>query len=148
MTDSFVTASLEIRAPRAHVASLAGSVKRASAWLWNPAQTRSVATTRELPDGGIQLVVADGDKLRDKVIEASPEQVVLESEYRPRKPEVRSRHLRLVLDLAPGAATCQATLGVTFLDRDDPTEEVERRRWRRHCEQCLKRLATLATPDL
>ncbi len=147
MTDTFVQASLEIRAPRAHVASVAGSVKQAAKWLWNPAQIKQISSTRELPDGGIQLVVADGDKLRDKVVEASPDQVTLESEYRPRRSEVQGRHLRLVLDLAPGAATCQVTLGVSFLHRDAPSEEVERRRWRRHCEQCLKRLARLATPE-
>jgi hypothetical protein len=147
MSDVFVSASLEIRAPRPHVRGIASQVGQAAGWLWAPAQVAEIASTRDLPDGTRQLIVKDGDKLRDRVVEAGEEKVVLDSEYRPRRTEVRGRRLRYELELATGAGTTVATLGLAFEDRDAPTGVADVRRWRRHAEGCLKRLAALATAD-
>ncbi len=145
MSDVFVSASLEIRAPRAHVAGIAGQVDRTAGWLWAPAIVAEIATSRDLPNGTRQLVVKDGDKLRDRVLEASDERVVLDSELRPRRSEVPNRHLRYELDLEAGAGTTVATLGIAMPDRESAPRVAEQRRWRRHAEQCLRRLAALAT---
>lgn len=147
MSDVFVSASLEIRAPRAHVAGIAGLATEAKGWLWSPAQVAGEATSRDLPDGTRQLVVADGDKLRDRIVEASDERVVIDSEYRPRNADVRGRHLRYELSLEAGPGTTNATLGLAFEDRAAPTSPVETRRYRRHAEQCLARLSALAIPE-
>jgi len=147
MSDVFVSASLEIRAPRAHVAAIGGQVTQSTKWLWSPAQVAGEASSRELPDGGRQVVVADGDKLRDRVVESSNERVVIDSEYRPRKAEVNGRHLRYELELEAGAGTTVAKLSLAFEDRVAPTTPLETRRYRRHAEQCLARLAGLAAPD-
>ena len=144
MSDVFVSASLEIRAPRAHVAGIAGTAARAADWLWAPAMVAEIATSRDLPDGTRQLVVKDGDKLRDRVDEASDERVVIDSELRPRRTEVPNRHLRYELGLESGAGTAVATLGVAMPDRAGTPGVAEQRRWRRHAEGCLKRLAGLA----
>ncbi len=146
MSEVFVTASLEIRAPRAHVAGIAGLATEAKNWLWSPAQVAGEASARDLPNGTRQIVVADGDKLRDRIVEAAPEKVVIDSEYRPRKAEVQGRHLRYELTLEAGAGTTVATLGLAFEDRDAPKSPVETRRYRRQAEQCLARLGALAAP--
>lgn len=145
MSDVFVSASLEIRAPRPQVAGIAGQVIRAAGWLWAPPMVAEIAASRDLPDGTRQLVVKDGDKLRDRVLEASDDRVVLDSELRPRRTEVPRRRLRYELDLASGAGTTVATLGIAMPDRETSPGVAEQRRWRRHAEQCLKRLAGLAT---
>lgn len=145
--ESFITAELEIRAPTAHVIAVAGRVSEAAHWLWAPAQVATAASSRDLPDGTRQLIVADGDKLRDKVVDAGDRTVVLESEFRPRREEVQGRKLRYELSVEPGAGTAIAKLGLAFLDRDAPTATAEVRRWRRHAEQCLRRLETLALPE-
>lgn len=147
MSEVFVSASLEIRAPRAHVVGIAGLAAEAKNWLWSPAQVAGEASARDLPDGTRQVVVGDGDKLRDRIVEAAPERVVIDSEYRPRKAEVNGRHLRYELTLEAGAGTTVATLGLAFEDREAPTSPVETRRYRRQAEQCLARLGGLAVPD-
>jgi len=147
MSEVFVSAKVEIRAPRAHVQAVAQNVGQAASWLWNPAQVSEILASRDLPDGTRQLVVKDGDKLRDRVVSVEDGCVVLSSEYRPRRAEVRGRHLRYELQLEPGTGTTVATLGVAFEDRDAPAREVDSRRWRRHAEQCLKRLVTVAEPS-
>ena len=68
--DSFVSVQLEIRAPQAHVLAIAGRVTNTVDWLWAPVQVANVASSRDLPDGTRQLVIADGDKLRDRVVES------------------------------------------------------------------------------
>ena len=140
----FVTVSIEIRAPRAHVHSIASRPEAAADWLWAPAQVATVASSRDLPDGTRQLVIADGDKLRDKVVEKTDELVVLESELRPRKTDRPGRHLRYELTLESALGCTAATLGIGFLDRDAPAQTVQQRKWRRHAEQCLSRLNALA----
>jgi hypothetical protein len=147
MSDVFISSTLEIRATRAHVAGLAGQVMQCRNWLWSAAQIKGEATSRDLPDGTHQVIVADGDKLRDRILERSDERVVIDSEYRPRRTEVRGRHLRYELDLEAGPGTTKATLGLAFEDREAPTSTVEIRRYRRQVEQCLGRLAGLAAPD-
>ena len=145
MPDVFVSASLEIRAPRPQVAGIAGQVSRAAEWLWTPTMVAEIATSRDLPDGTRQLVVKDGDKLRDRVLEADDVRVVIDSQLRPRRSEVPNRHLRYELDLESGAGTTVAKLGVAMPDREGTPGVAEQRRWRRHAEQCLRRLADLAT---
>lgn len=147
MSDIFVSASIEIRAPRAQVAGLAAQASLAAKWLWAPAQTASIAQAKDLPDGTRQLLVADGDKLCDRVMEAGEDRVVLDSEHRPRRSEVRGRHLRYELLMEPGAGSTVARLGLAFVGRDAPSADAERRRWRRHAEQCLARLAELANGE-
>jgi succinylarginine dihydrolase len=142
---SFVSAVLEIRAPRFQVQSVAARASSASDWLWAPAQVASVASRKDLENGGVQLLLADGDKIVDRVISAEAERVVLESKLAPRKAGVPGRQLRYELALEPGAATTRVTLGLAFVDRPAPAEQVELRKWRRHAEQCLARLAALAT---
>lgn len=145
MSDVFVSASLEIRAPRPQVAGIAGQAARAGDWLWAPAMVAEIATSRDLPNGTRQLVVKDGDKLRDRVVEAADDRVVIDSELRPRRAEIPGRHLRYELGLESGSGTTVATLGIAMPDRESAVGVAEQRRWRRHGEQCLKRLAALAT---
>ncbi|GEM_PF-2271572 len=145
----FVTVAREIRAPRAQVFGVASIVGRAAEWLWAPAQSSDPATTRDMPDGSRQLVVRDGDKLRDWVREAeAPERVVLDSKYLPRRKDVaRGRHLRYELALEAAVGVTKASLSVGFHDQPAPTRVADQRKWRRHAEQCLKRLSDLAEPD-
>lgn len=144
--EAFVSSELEIRATKAQVVGTAGLVTNAVLWLWPPAQVANIAGERELPDGTRQVVVADGDKLRDKVTESDDSSVIIESEFRPRKDQVPGRKLRYSLSVEPGAGAAVATLGLAFIDRDAPAGAADLRRWRRHTEQCLRRLAELATP--
>ena len=113
----------------------------AVAWLWAPAQVSTIAATRDLPDGGRQVIDGDGNKLRDHVEEASHDAVVLRSELQPRNKDVPGRKLRYELSVTPGAGTAVATLGLSFADREAPTATVDLRRWRRHLDGCLARLA-------
>ena len=144
--EAFVSSELEIRATKAQVIGTAGLVSNAVFWLWPPAQVANTAGERDLPDGTRQVIVADGDKLRDKVTESDDRTVVIESEFRPRKEQIPGRKLRYFLSVEPGAGAAVATLGLTFIDRDAPSGAADVRRWRRHTEQCLRRLAELATP--
>ena len=145
MPDVFVSASLEIRAPRPQVAGIAGQASRAVEWLWAPAMVAEIAASRDLPDGTRQVVVADGNKLRDRVLEADDARVVIDSELRPRRAEVPTRHLVYELTLESGAGTTVAKLGIAMPDRESAPGVAEQRRWRRHGEQSLRRLAALAT---
>ncbi|MEE2829850.1 MAG: hypothetical protein VX498_11735 [Myxococcota bacterium] len=145
--DSFVSVQLEIRAPQAHVLAIAGRVTNTVDWLWAPVQVANVASSRDLPDGTRQLVIADGDKLRDRVVESEEQRLVIASEFRPRREEVRGRSLMYELSVEAGLGTTLASLALSFSDRDNPTQTVEVRRWRRHLEQCLARLAALAVPE-
>ena len=142
----FVSVTREIRAPRAQVAGWASLASNASAWLWAPALVAVINATRDLPDGTRQLINKDGDKLRDTVVEADHDRVVVQSELRPRKEDVPGRHLRYELSVEAGAGTAIATISLSFVDRDDPTGTVHVRRWRRHLEGCLTRLAAACEP--
>ena len=143
---SFVTVTREIRAPRAQVFGIASLPPRAADWLWAPAQSATPATTRDMPDGSRQLVVRDGDKLRDWVREVTPvERVVLDSQYLPRRKDVvRGRHLRYELQLDPAVGITLASLSLAFHDQPAPSQVADQRKWRRHAEQCLARLSALA----
>ena len=146
---SFVTVQREIRVPRAQVFGIASLVGRAAEWLWAPAQAGSPTSVREMPDGSRRLVVRDGDKLRDWVRETeAPERVVLDSKYEPRRADVRGRHLRYELVLEAGVGVTLAKLSVAFHDQPAPTRAVDQRKWRRHAEHCLGRLADMALPDV
>jgi len=142
----FVSSELEIRATKAQVAGTAGLASNAVLWLWPAAQVANVASERDLPCGTRQVVVSDGDKLRDKVVHADDSSVTVESEFRPRRAEVKGRKMRYELSVEPGSGTAIAKLEVAFMDRDAPTGIADIRRWRRHTEQCLRRLAQLAAP--
>ena len=142
----FVSSELEIRATKAQVAGTAGLASNAVLWLWPAAQVANAASERDLPDGTRQVIVSDGDKLRDKVAQADDSNVVVESEYRPRRSEVQGRKMRYELSVEPGSGTAIAKLGIAFMDREAPTGIADIRRWRRHAEQCLRRLAALAVP--
>jgi len=146
---SFITVSREIRAPRAQVFGIASIVGRAAEWLWAPVQSADPGVTRDMPDGSRQLVVRDGDKLRDWVRETeAPARVVLDSKYLPRRKDVvRGRHLRYELVLAAAAGVSKASLSIGFHDKEAPTRTADQRKWRRHAEQCLARLASLAELD-
>lgn len=144
--EPFVSSELEIRATKAQVAGTAGLVTNAVLWLWPPAQVANTASERDLPDGTRQVIVSDGDKLRDKVVEADDTTVVIESEFRPRRDEVQGRKMRYSLVVEPGLGTAIAKLELAFMDRDAPEGVADVRRWRRHAEQCLRRLADLAAP--
>ncbi len=143
----FVSSELEIRATKAQVAGTAGLARNAVYWLWPEAQVANTASERDLPCGTRQVIVADGDKLRDKVVRADDSSVTLESEFRPRRSEVQGRKMRYELSVEPGAGTALAKLEVAFMDREAPTGIADVRRWRRHAEQSLRRLSLLATPD-
>jgi len=145
--EEFVSTELEIRATKAQVAGTAGLVSNAVLWLWPPAQVANIASERDLPDGTRQVIVSDGDKLRDKVVEADDTTVVIESEFRPRRDEVHGRKMRYVLSVEPGSGAAIAKLEVAFMDREAPKGVADVRRWRRHAEQCLRRLAELAVPN-
>lgn len=145
---TIATATLEIRAPRAQVLALANTSRQASRWLWATAQVGRVSSERDLPDGGFQRVNESGDKLKDSVVLAEGERVTLESEWVPKDKLVPGRKLRLELGVAPGPGTTRASLSVAFADKRAPTEVAEQRRWRRHVEQCLSRLAALAAPEI
>jgi uncharacterized protein YndB with AHSA1/START domain len=142
----FVVVEREIRAPRTQVFGVASLVSRAADWLWAPTQSSEPASTRDMPDGSRRLVVRDGDKLRDWVREAeAPERVVLDSKYEPRRKDIaRGRHLRYELKLDTGAGVTRASLSLAFHDLEAPTRVAAQRKWRRHAEQCLKRLAGLS----
>jgi uncharacterized protein YndB with AHSA1/START domain len=145
---SFVTVEREIRAPRAQVFGIASIPARAADWLWAPAQSANPGVSRDMPDGSRQLVVRDGDKLRDWVREAeAPERVVLDSKYMPRRTDIaRGRHLRYELSLEAAVGITKASLSLGFHEHS-PTQVADQRKWRRHTEQCLARLAILAEPD-
>ncbi len=147
---SFVTVEREIRAPRAQVFGIASIVGRAAEWLWAPAQSGDARTTRDMPDGSRQLVVRDGDKLRDWVRETeAPGLVVLDSKYMPRRSDVvRGRHLRYELRLDAAVGITKASLSVGFHDQEAPKRVADQRKWRRHAEQCLQRLTDLAEPEI
>ncbi len=136
----FVSVKREIRAPRAQVTGFACLPANAKVWLWAPVQVAVINAERELPDGTKQLINKDGDKLRDKVVESDHEHVLVHSELRPRDKAVPGRHLSYHLLVEPGAGTAIATLSLGFVDADPPNS-VQQRRWRRHAEQCLGRLA-------
>lgn len=144
--EAFVSSELEIRATKAQVAGTACLASNAVLWLWPPAQVANAASERDLPDGTRQVIVSDGDKLRDKVAEADDSSVVIESEYRPRREEVPGRKMRYSLSVEPGSGTAIAKLELAFMDREAPTGVADIRRWRRHADQCLRRLAHLAAP--
>lgn len=140
------TASREVRAPAAQVFGLASVASHAAQWLWNPQQLSLVASTRALPDGTEQLLLSDGDKLRDRVVVADTEglRVELDSEHRPRRAEHSGRHLSYVLQLERGAGTTIASLSLDLVgDAPRPTPATARK-WRRHLEHCLRRLAEQA----
>lgn len=143
----FVSVTREIRAPRAQVTGWASLAANASSWLWAPALVAVVNASRDLPDGTRQLINKDGDKLRDKVVQADPDCVVLQSELRPRKADVPGRHLRYTLGVEAGPGTAIATLSLGFVDQDDPTGTVHVRRWRRHLDGSLARLAVACEPE-
>jgi len=145
--DSFVTVELEIRATKAQVTGTASLAQNAVHWLWPTPQVANIAGDRELPDGTRQVIVADGDKLRDKVVSSEDGSVIIESEFRPRKDEVPGRKMKYELSVEPGHGTAIAKLGLSFMDRENPAAASEVRRWRRHAEQCLRRLSGLAAPE-
>ncbi len=144
---SFVSADLEIRATKAQVIGIASLAANAVRWLWPAPQVANISGDRELPDGTRQVIVADGDKLRDKVVAVEDGAVQIESEFRPRKAEVAGRKMSYELTVEPGHGTAIAKLSLSFMDRDNPTSVAEVRRWRRHAEQCLRRLGELSTPE-
>ncbi len=144
----FVSITREIRAPRAQVTGWASLAANAAGWLWAPVLVATINASRDLPDGTRQLINKDGDKLRDKVVEAEADRVVVQSELRPRQSEVPGRHLRYELGVEAGPGTAIATLSLGFVDREDPAGTVHRRRWRRHLEGCLTRLAGACEPDV
>jgi hypothetical protein len=137
----FVSATREIRAPRAQVAGFACLAPNAARWLWAPVQVATINASRDLPDGTRQLINKDGDKLRDRVVESDAGRVVVQSELRPRQTDVPGRHLRYELSVQAGPGTTIATLTLGFVDADAPSGTVHERRWRRHLEGCLGRLA-------
>ncbi len=143
----FVTVTREIRATRAQVAGFASLAANASQWLWAPVQVAVINASRDMPDGTRQLINKDGDKLRDKVVSSDGECVVLHSELRPRATDVPGRHLRYELTVTPGAGTAIATVDLGFVDAANPEGTVHQRRWRRHAEQCLARLAGACEVD-
>jgi hypothetical protein len=143
---AFVTASAEIRAPRAQVFGVASLPARCIEWLWSPALIGDIGATRDLPDGTRQNVVADGNKLRDRVDSAELDAVVIDSELRPRSKDLPGRHLTYTLALTPGAGTTKAELAIAFV-RDEPKGRIAQRKWRRHAEECLRRLASLSEID-
>lgn len=142
----FVSSELEIRATKAQVAGTAGLARNAVHWVWPEAQVANAASERDLPCGTRQVIVADGDKLRDKVVQSDDSSVTLESEFRPRSSEVQGRKMRYELSVEPGAGAAVAKLEIAFMDREAPSGIADVRRWRRHAEQCLRRLALLAAP--
>jgi hypothetical protein len=146
-TTAAATASIEIRAPRAHVRALADRPRASSRWLWTPAQVGPDAPERELPDGTYQRVNEGGDRLRDRVLGGDNQGVNLESEWLPKEKGVPPRRLHLRLELLAGAGTTRASLSVTLPDRPPVTEAAEQRKWRRHVEGCLQRLQTLAEQE-
>ena len=99
-----------------------------------------------MPDGSRRLVVRDGDKLRDWVRETeAPSRVVLDSMYEPRRTDVaRGRHLRYELTLEADLGISKASLSVAFHDQPAPSQTADVRKWRRHAEQCLSRLAAMS----
>jgi len=146
LSDSVVvTASLEIRAPRPHVRSLASQLDSVMSWLWAPDQVASAAASRDLPDGTRQLIVRDGDKLRTRIVSAEEDKAVIEAGYQPRNTAVPSRRLCYELDLEGGPGTTVATLHLRWLEGDAPQGPAQERRWRRNVEQCLERLRQQAT---
>lgn len=144
----YVTVTREIRAPRAQVTGYASLAKNAAAWLWAPALVAQINAERDLPDGTRQLINKDGDKLRDRVVESSHDGVLLHSELRPRSKDVPGRHLSYALKVEPGAGTAIATLTLGFVDAEAPRGTVHERRWKRHANGCLARLAATCEPDL
>lgn len=142
----FVSSELEIRATKSQVAGTAGLASNAVHWLWPEVQVAAAASERDLPCGTRQVIVGDGDKLRDKVVHADDSSVTVESEFRPRRSEVQGRKMRYALSVEPGAGAALAKLELAFMDREAPGGVADVRRWRRHAEQCLRRLALLAVP--
>ncbi len=146
MSDSSkICASLEIRVPRAHVQGLASQLDSVMAWLWSPEQLSAATHTRELPDGGRQLLVRDGDKLRTRVVSSEQERVVVEAAYVPRDPAVPSRRLHYELALEGGPGTTRVELSLSWQEGEAPSGVAGERRWRRNLEQCLSRLQQAAT---
>jgi len=139
---AFVTVQAEIRAPRAQVFGVASQATRCVDWLWAPALASAVAAERDLPDGTRQVIVADGNKLRDRIDSADLDAVVIDSELRPRSKELPGRHLTYTLGLKPGAGTALVELSIAFV-RDEPKGSIAKRKWRRHAEECLRRLTAI-----
>ncbi len=146
-TATVASATLEIRVPRAHVRALADRPRLAARWLWAPAQVGEASSERDLPDGAFQRVSEAGDKLRDRVLTVEDDAVVLESEWLPKEKGVPGRRTQVRLVLENRAGTTRATLSVSLPDRGPVAEVAEQRRWRRHAEQCLGRLAALAEAE-
>jgi hypothetical protein len=144
----FVTVTREIRAPRAQVIGWAGLAANAAAWLWAPALVAVINAERDMPDGTRQLINKDGDKMRDKVVDSGHDAVLVHSELRPRSKDVPGRHLSYDLKVEPGAGTAIATLSLGFVDADAPKGTVHQRRWRRHADSCLVRLAAACEVDV
>lgn len=140
---TITSASAEIRAPSRAVLNLARLPRDVARWTWPEALLGELSGERELPDGAFQRSNSAGDRFRDRVLDFAERKARIENALLPKEKGVPGRTLILELIVEPRGGACLATLSVAFADREAPTAPTEVRRWRRHAEQCLARLAAL-----